>query len=84
MKIMNSIILLSILLLGVGEKVLIGTVSGVKDGDTIVLVSDNVSYNVRLDAIDAPEKKQEFGEVSKKALTDMILGQEVILTYTYD
>ena len=39
-----------------------GRVVGVADGDTItVLDADKVQHKIRLDGIDAPEKKQAFG-----------------------
>lgn len=50
---------------------IIGEVVGVTDGDTVTLLdSDQVQHKVRLAGIDAPEKKQAFGNVSKKALSD--------------
>ena len=55
-----------------------GRVVGVADGDTItVLDSTNSQYKIRLAGIDAPEKKQAFGNVSKKSLSDMVYGQYV-------
>lgn len=57
---------------------LTGRVVGVADGDTItVLDSQNTQYKIRLAGIDAPEKKQEFGQVSKKSLSDLVFGKQV-------
>lgn len=59
-------------------EVLSGRVVGVADGDTItVLDSSNTQHKIRLDGIDAPEKKQPFGNVSKKSLSDMVFNQQV-------
>ncbi|OYZ68758.1 MAG: nuclease [Methylophilaceae bacterium 17-43-7] len=59
-------------------EVLSGRVVGVTDGDTItVLDSTNTQHKIRLAGIDAPEKKQAFGNVSKKSLSDMIFNQQV-------
>ena len=45
---------------------LIGKVVKVSDGDTItILTSDKTQYKIRLNDIDAPEKKQAFGNKSK-------------------
>lgn len=50
-----------------------GLVVGVSDGDTLTLLSaDKKQTKIRLDSIDAPEKKQPFGNVAKKALSDMV------------
>ncbi len=50
-----------------------GGVIGVSDGDTItVLDQNNTQYKIRLAGIDAPEKKQPFGNVSKKSLSDLV------------
>ena len=57
---------------------LTGRVVGVADGDTItVLDSQNTQYKIRLAGIDAPEKKQDFGQVSKKSLSDLVFGKQV-------
>jgi endonuclease YncB( thermonuclease family) len=63
--------------LAFGE-VLTGRVVGVADGDTItVLDKTNTQFKVRLAGIDAPEKKQAFGNASKKSLSDLVFGQQV-------
>ena len=55
-----------------------GRVVGVADGDTItVLDSDKVQHKIRLAGIDAPEKKQAFGNRSKESLSDMVFDQTV-------
>lgn len=57
---------------------LTGRVVGVADGDTItVLDSRNTQHKIRLAGIDAPEKKQDFGQVSKRALSDLVFGKQV-------
>ena len=48
----------------------------VSDGDTFVeLDSENRQVKVRLHGIDAPEAKQPFGTVARKALGDLIAGK---------
>jgi endonuclease YncB( thermonuclease family) len=55
-----------------------GRVVGIMDGDTIkVLVASNTEYKIRLAGIDAPEKKQAFGQASKKSLSDLLFEKEV-------
>lgn len=55
-------------------------VVGVKDGDTVVLLtSAKEEITVRLSDIDAPERKQAFGTVSRTFLSDLIFGKEVKL-----
>lgn len=47
-----------------------GRVVSIIDGDTItVLDNSNIQYKVRLAGIDAPEKKQPFGQNSKQSLS---------------
>jgi endonuclease YncB( thermonuclease family) len=59
-----------------------GRVVGVADGDTItVLDATNTQFKIRLSGIDAPEKKQAFGQVSKKSLSDMVYGKQVNVEY---
>lgn len=57
---------------------LTGRVIGIADGDTItVLDSNSIQHKIRLAGIDAPEKKQAFGNVSKKSLSGMIFNRTV-------
>lgn len=57
---------------------LIGKVVGVTDGDTITVLDDShTQYKIRLAGIDAPEKKQAFGQVSKKMLSDLVFQKTV-------
>ena len=55
-------------------------VVGVADGDTItVLDADKVQHKIRLAGIDAPEKKQEFGNRSKESLSALTFDKTVIV-----
>ena len=61
---------------------LIGKVIKVSDGDTITLLTDDkVSHKVRLNDIDAPEKKQPFGSKSRDNLASYIAGEIVTVRY---
>ena len=53
-------------------------VIGVSDGDTITVLKDGrEQIKIRLDSIDAPESKQDFGQRSKQALSKTIFGKTV-------
>ena len=55
-------------------------VIGVMDGDTIkVITSDKREIKIRLEHIDAPEKKQPFGQVCKGMLSDLVFGKTVYI-----
>jgi len=55
-----------------------GRVVGVADGDTItVLDADKVQHKIRLSGIDAPEKKQAFGNRSKESLSELAFDKTV-------
>lgn len=55
-----------------------GRVVGVADGDTItVLDADKVQHKIRLSGIDAPEKKQAFGNRSKESLSALAFDKTV-------
>ena len=61
---------------------LAGRVVGVADGDTLtVLDSQNMQHKIRLGGIDAPEKKQPFGNRSKEALSDCAFGKSVVVEW---
>ncbi len=57
---------------------LAGRVVAVADGDTItVLDAANEQHKVRIAGIDAPEKRQAFGERSKQSMARMVFGHHV-------
>lgn len=59
-----------------------GKVVRVTDGDTIVVLdSKKVQHKVRLDGIDAPERKQDYGAQSKLALSMKVFGLPVRVEY---
>lgn len=56
---------------------------GVSDGDTVkVLDASNTQYKIRLMGIDAPEKKQAFGNKSKENLSDLVFNKQVTVEYS--
>lgn len=57
-----------------------GHVIGVLDGDTISLIDhDHQALRIRLAQIDAPEKHQPFGAASKKSLSSLVFGKDVLI-----
>ena len=49
----------------------------ISDGDTITVLNSKEQTKVRLYGIDAPEKKQDYGQRSKQFLASLIAGQVV-------
>ena len=61
---------------------LVGKVIKVSDGDTVTLLTDDkISHKIRLNDIDAPEKKQAFGNKSRDNLASYIAGEIVTVKY---
>ena len=59
-----------------------GRVVGVTDGDTItVLDGGYTQHKVRLTGIDAPERKQAFGNKAKQYLASLIFGKTVTVEW---
>ena len=60
-----------------------GKVVAVYDGDTITVLDemDKGNFKIRLDKIDAPEKKQAFGSKAKQFLSALIFGKQVTVRY---
>lgn len=54
-------------------------VIAVKDGDTFKILKDSAETAVRLSHIDAPEKKQAFGNKSRQYLAELCFGKLVQL-----
>jgi endonuclease YncB( thermonuclease family) len=63
------------------QSIITGKVVRVADGDTIILLdAQNKQTKIRFYGIDAPEKAQDFGEVSRKYLANMLAGKNVVAT----
>ena len=61
---------------------LTGRVVRVTDGDTIVILdTNNAQHKIRLQGIDAPERKQAYGTKSKEHLSDSIAGKFVVVEF---
>lgn len=56
-----------------------GEVVRIIDGDTIDVLVDKRPVRVRLVDIDAPEKRQAFGERARQALADMVFRRPVLV-----
>lgn len=77
---MRRLALLALLLVAipVHAQTLYGRVVGVTDGDTVkVLDGSNQEHKIRLAGIDAPERKQPFGQKAKQHLSDLVYGKDV-------
>ena len=63
---------------GASAGVIEGRVVAVADGDTVtVLDARKRQQKVRLTGIDAPEKRQPFGDASRQHLAGLVFGREV-------
>ncbi len=73
-----TLVLLVCLSLAAAANTLTGKVVKVADGDTItVFESTNTQHRIRLQGIDAPERKQAFGNASRKHLASLVAGKTV-------
>ena len=82
---MKPLFLLSLLFLSLSlfSADIKGKVVAVTDGDTITVLDnlDKGKFRIRLDKIDAPEKKQAFGNKAKQYLSSLIFGKKVSIRY---
>jgi endonuclease YncB( thermonuclease family) len=62
--------------------VVTGKVVVVKDGDTIAVLVDKQELTIRLAGIDAPEKKQPYGEKAKLRLSGLAFGKMAVVEIT--
>lgn len=67
---------------GAHADILSGRVVAIADGDTLtVLDASNRQHKIRLAGIDAPEKKQPFGDRSKRHLAQMVFNKAVTVEW---
>ena len=61
---------------------LLGKVIHVQDGDSITVLDDTrTQHKIRLTGIDAPERRQAFGNVAKESLAEQVAGQSVAVEW---
>src|ERR1043165_2260046 len=60
---------------------LFGKVIEVNSGDVITVFNLNRPVRVRLLGVDAPEMNQEFGDVARKHLSDLVYDKPVLVEY---
>ena len=57
-----------------------GKVVSVADGDTLTVLDGAYKrHRIRLDQIDAPESRQDFGKRSKQSLASLVFGKRVVV-----
>jgi endonuclease YncB( thermonuclease family) len=77
----NALLLVAACTLSTGANAELCTVYGVTDGDTIkVRCGEGEQITIRLGGIDAPEKKQPYGQRSKQAISDLCYLQQATIT----
>jgi endonuclease YncB( thermonuclease family) len=61
-----------------GHWIIEGRIVAVADGDTITILDrDKHQHKIRFDGIDAPERKQPFGQRSRQNLSTLIFHRNV-------
>ena len=84
-KFIYHLLVLSVLAFGhiSHADVLHGLVVAVADGDTITVLDESKQqHKIRLMGIDAPEKKQAYGQRSKESLSELVHMKDVDVTWT--
>ncbi len=72
------ILIISFLFLFISNTTFTAKVIGVTDGDTIVVLTDEKQQiKIRLEGIDCPETKQDFGTKAKQATVDLCFQKTV-------
>ena len=84
-KVISHLLVLSVLAFAhiSHADVLHGLVVAVSDGDTITVLDESKQqHKIRLMGIDAPEKKQAYGQRSKESLSELVYMKDVDVTWT--
>jgi endonuclease YncB( thermonuclease family) len=59
-----------------------GRVVGITDGDTIRVLHEGRAETVRLQGVDAPEKRQAYGERARRFVADLAFDRTVVVRAT--
>ena len=80
------ITLIAVFSLSVQAEIITGKVIKIADGDTLTLLTDsNKKIRIRLAGIDAPERKQPFGNSAKEILAKLVFQKKILIeTQTRD
>lgn len=79
----SSLLAASFLSLQVSAESLQGKVVGITDGDTITLLdASKTQHKIRVAGIDAPEKKQPFGQRSKESLSELAFDKDITVEWS--
>jgi endonuclease YncB( thermonuclease family) len=77
-RIIQTLLVLNYLILtSCAEHVITGKVISIADGDTFTMLVQEQQLKVRLHGIDAPEKGQDFSNVSKEFLSGLVFDKVV-------
>lgn len=82
----SKVTLVGVLTLGAAlsahADVIQGLVVAIQDGDTLTVLDEGkTQHKIRLTGIDAPEKKQPFGQRSKESLSNLVYRREVLVDW---
>jgi micrococcal nuclease len=65
------------------EESIVATVTKVIDGDSLkAKTKEGMEYEIQVEGIDAPELKQPHGKEATEALSKMVMGKEIKVTWT--
>src|SRR5688572_6927074 len=77
-EVMKKVLFVLFLIPAFSHAQLCGKVVSIADGDTFtMLIEGNKEVRIRLHGIDCPEKAQDFGQVAKKFLIDLLYNKTV-------
>jgi endonuclease YncB( thermonuclease family) len=76
------VVVWSFLLGAAGAEEFVGRVVGVTDGDTLTVLRARHSERVRLQGVDAPEKRQAYGERARRFTADLAFDRTVTVRTT--
>jgi endonuclease YncB( thermonuclease family) len=62
-----------------GAEEFAGRVVGITDGDTIKVLRAGRAETVRLQGVDAPEKRQAYGERARRFAADLVFDRTVVV-----
>jgi|SRR5690554_1673689 endonuclease YncB( thermonuclease family) len=81
MAVRTILFLLFLLPISIYADELVGRTVHVSDGDSFIVLANGTEFRVRIQGIDAPERRQPYSRKARESLAEQIADKEITVQY---